>query len=76
MSVTVKLAWSASDSFLYVSSRSLYSAAPDGNASKISTCSEPYDLPFYAVGAISLFSLLADPASPLQPTQCATDPSA
>lgn len=52
-------AWSAGNSFLYMSSRSLYSIAVAGNAPKIFTRCNRYGLPIYAVGATSCFSLLA-----------------
>ncbi|KAH7356071.1 proline permease PrnB [Pyrenochaeta sp. MPI-SDFR-AT-0127] len=52
-------AWSSGNSFLYMSSRSLYSIALAGNAPKIFTRCNRYGLPIYAVGATSLFSLLA-----------------
>ncbi|CAO2655101.1 Nn.00g101650.m01.CDS01 [Neocucurbitaria sp. VM-36] len=52
-------AWSAGNSFLYMSSRSLYSIALAGNAPKIFTRCNRYGLPVYAVLATSCFSLLA-----------------
>ncbi|KAJ4406441.1 hypothetical protein N0V91_004652 [Didymella pomorum] len=52
-------AWSSGNSFLYMSSRSLYSAALAGNAPKIFKRCNSYGLPIYAVCATSLFSLLA-----------------
>ncbi|KAJ4362275.1 hypothetical protein N0V83_010368 [Neocucurbitaria cava] len=52
-------AWSAGNSFLYMSSRSLYSIALAGNAPKIFTRCNRYGLPVYAVGATSCFGLLA-----------------
>lgn len=52
-------AWSSGNSFLYMSSRSLYSIALAGNAPKIFKRCNRYGLPVYAVGATSLFSLLA-----------------
>ncbi|KAF2628223.1 hypothetical protein BU25DRAFT_391836 [Macroventuria anomochaeta] len=52
-------AWSAGNSFLHMSSRSLYFAALVGNAPEIFTRCNSYGLPIYAVIATSLFSLLA-----------------
>lgn len=52
-------AWSAGNSYLYMSSRSLYSLAISGNAPKIFARCNRYGLPIYAVLACSLFSLLA-----------------
>lgn len=51
-------AWSAGNSFLYMSSRSLYSAAIAGNAPKIFTRCNRYGLPIYAVLATSCFTFL------------------
>ncbi|KAF2710369.1 hypothetical protein K504DRAFT_430834 [Pleomassaria siparia CBS 279.74] len=52
-------AWSSGNSFLYLSSRSLYSLALSGNAPSIfKTCSKS-GVPYYAVAASSLFCLLA-----------------
>lgn len=52
-------AWSAGNSYLYMSSRSLYSLAVSGNAPKIFTRCLKNGLPIYAVLASSLFALLA-----------------
>ncbi|SPO01941.1 probable amino acid transporters [Cephalotrichum gorgonifer] len=52
-------AWSAGNSYLYMSSRSLYSLAVSGNAPKIFTRCNRYGLPIYAVLGTSLFSFLA-----------------
>ncbi|KAF2003431.1 histidine permease [Amniculicola lignicola CBS 123094] len=52
-------AWSSGNSFLYLSSRSLYSLALSGNAPRIfKTCSRS-GVPYYAVAASSLFCGLA-----------------
>jgi amino acid transporter len=52
-------AWSSGNSFLYLSSRSLYSLALSNNAPAIlKTCSKS-GVPYYAVGASSLFCGLA-----------------
>nr|POE48823.1 proline-specific permease [Quercus suber] len=52
-------AWSAGNSFLYMSSRSLYSMAVVGNAPKIFARCTRHGLPIYAVAASSCFALLA-----------------
>ena len=52
-------AWSAGNSYLYMSSRSLYSLAVAGNAPKIFTRCNRWGLPYYAVLASSLFAPLA-----------------
>lgn len=52
-------AWSAGNSYLYMSSRSLYSLAVAGNAPKIFARCTSYGLPIYAVLAASCFTLLA-----------------
>lgn len=52
-------AWSAGNSFLYMSSRSLYSLAVSGNAPSIFKTCNSWGVPYYAVIASSLFSLLA-----------------
>ncbi|KND90766.1 Proline-specific permease [Tolypocladium ophioglossoides CBS 100239] len=52
-------AWSSGNSFLYMSSRTLYSLAVAGNAPKIFTRCNRYGLPIYAVLASSCFTLLA-----------------
>jgi amino acid transporter len=52
-------AWSSGNSFLFLSSRSLYALALSGNAPRIfKTCSKG-GVPYYAVAASSLFALLA-----------------
>lgn len=52
-------AWSSGNSFLFLSSRSLYALALSGNAPAIfKTCTKS-GIPYYAVGASSLFALLA-----------------
>lgn len=57
--VIITSAWSSGNSFLYMSSRSLYSLAVAGNAPAIfKTCSKR-GVPYYAVGASSLFCALA-----------------
>ncbi|KAF7714021.1 Amino acid/polyamine transporter I family protein [Penicillium ucsense] len=52
-------AWSAGNSFLYMSSRSLYSLAVSGNAPSIFKTCNRWGVPYYAVGVSALFSLLA-----------------
>ncbi|EPS31064.1 Proline-specific permease [Penicillium oxalicum] len=52
-------AWSAGNSFLYMSSRSLYSLAVSGNAPSIFKACNRWGVPYYAVGASALFSCLA-----------------
>lgn len=52
-------AWSSGNSFLYLSSRSLYSLAMTGNAPAIFKHCTKSGVPYYAVGASSLFALLA-----------------
>lgn len=52
-------AWSSGNSFLFLSSRSLYALALSGNAPKIfKTCSKS-GVPYYAVACSSLFAALA-----------------
>jgi amino acid transporter len=52
-------AWSSGNSFLFLSSRSLYALALSGNAPKIfKTCSKT-GVPYYAVAASSMFAALA-----------------
>ena len=52
-------AWSSGNSFLYISSRSLYSLAVQGSAPRIfKTCSKQ-GVPYYAVAVSSLFGALA-----------------
>ena len=52
-------AWSSGNSFLYISSRSLYSLAIAGNAPAIFKKCNRHGVPYYAVGASSVFSALA-----------------
>ncbi|KAA8645421.1 hypothetical protein EYZ11_011801 [Aspergillus tanneri] len=52
-------AWSAGNSFLYMSSRSLYSLAISGNAPRVFKACNRWGVPYLAVGASSLFSLLS-----------------
>ncbi|EEU41592.1 uncharacterized protein NECHADRAFT_87815 [Fusarium vanettenii 77-13-4] len=52
-------AWSSGNSYLYMSSRSLYSLAMAGNAPFIFKHYTSWGLPIYAVMASSLFGLLA-----------------
>ena len=52
-------AWSAGNSFLYMSSRSLYSLSVSGNAPSIFKACNRWGVPYLAVLASSLFSALA-----------------
>lgn len=52
-------AWSSGNSFLYLSSRSLYSLALSGNAPRFFKACTKSGVPYYAVGASSLFCALA-----------------
>ncbi|KAI0398953.1 AAT family amino acid transporter [Xylaria palmicola] len=52
-------AWSSGSSFLYLSSRSLYSLAANGDAPKIFMRCNRWGLPYYAVLASAAFSPLA-----------------
>jgi amino acid transporter len=52
-------AWSAGNSFLYMSSRSLYGLAVSGNAPSIFKSCNRWGVPYYAVGVSALFSALA-----------------
>ncbi|PYH95579.1 hypothetical protein BO71DRAFT_350874 [Aspergillus ellipticus CBS 707.79] len=52
-------AWSAGNSFLYMSSRSLYSLAVSGSAPSILKSCNRWGVPYLAVALSSLFSLLA-----------------
>ncbi|KAL6253316.1 hypothetical protein RBB50_001039 [Rhinocladiella similis] len=52
-------AWSSGNSWLYVSSRSLYSLAVQGNAPRIFARCNRWGVPYMAVGATSLFCALA-----------------
>jgi yeast amino acid transporter len=57
--VIILSAWSSGNSFLYISSRSLYSLAVSGSAPRIfKTCSKK-GVPYYAVGASSIFTVLS-----------------
>ncbi|KAH8665945.1 proline transporter [Tricladium varicosporioides] len=57
--IIITSAWSSGNSFLYMSSRSLYSLAVAGNAPKIFTRCTKQGVPYMAVIAASLFSPLA-----------------
>jgi len=57
--VIITSAWSSGNSFLYMSSRSLYSLAVAGNAPKIFTKCTKRGVPYVAVIASALFSPLA-----------------
>ncbi|KAF9073569.1 proline permease PrnB [Rhodocollybia butyracea] len=57
--VILTSAWSSGNSFLYMSSRSLYSLAVAGNAPKIFAKCTKKGVPYMAVGASSLFCSLA-----------------
>ncbi|KAI1079165.1 amino acid permease/ SLC12A domain-containing protein [Whalleya microplaca] len=57
--VIITSAWSSGNSVLYMSSRSLYSLAIAGDAPKIFSRCNRQGVPYYAVMASSLFSLLA-----------------
>ncbi|KAJ6024635.1 Proline-specific permease [Penicillium herquei] len=52
-------AWSAGNSFLYMSSRSLYSLAMSGNAPSIFKACNRWGVPYYAVSVSACFSGLA-----------------
>ncbi|KAJ5557950.1 hypothetical protein N7535_009443 [Penicillium sp. DV-2018c] len=52
-------AWSAGNSFLYMSSRSLYSLAMSGNAPSVFKACNRWGVPYYAVSASACFSALA-----------------
>ncbi|KAE8153326.1 amino acid permease/ SLC12A domain-containing protein [Aspergillus avenaceus] len=52
-------AWSAGNSFLYMSSRSLYGLAVSGNAPSIFKSCNRWGVPYYSVGVSSLFLFLA-----------------
>lgn len=52
-------AWSAGNSYLFMSSRALYSLARTGQAPKIFTRCTSYGLPIYAVAASGCFAALA-----------------
>ncbi|KAG9230559.1 putative proline-specific permease [Amylocarpus encephaloides] len=57
--IIITSAWSSGNSFLYMSSRSLYSLAVAGNAPKIFTKCTKYGVPYMAVAAATLFTPLA-----------------
>jgi len=57
--IIITSAWSSGNSFLYMSSRSLYSLAIAGNAPKIFTKCTKQGVPYMAVIAAALFSPLA-----------------
>ncbi|KAL2014221.1 hypothetical protein VTN00DRAFT_1746 [Thermoascus crustaceus] len=57
--VILTSAWSSGNSFLYMSSRSLYSLAVSNNAPSIFKACNRWGLPYMAVGVSSLFSGLA-----------------
>lgn len=57
--VILTSAWSSGNSYLYMSSRSLYSLAVAGNAPSIFKSCNRYGLPYVAVGTSALFSALA-----------------
>lgn len=57
--VIITSAWSSGNSFLYISSRSLYSLAVAGNAPAIFKRCTKGGVPYMAVGVSSVFSLLA-----------------
>ena len=52
-------AWSSGNSFLYISSRALYSLAVQGSAPSIFKACNRWGVPYYAVGLSSLFTGLA-----------------
>ncbi|PGH05019.1 hypothetical protein AJ79_06906 [Helicocarpus griseus UAMH5409] len=52
-------AWSSGNSYLYMSSRSLYSLAVAGNAPSIFKTCNRYGLPYVALAASAMFSLLS-----------------
>jgi amino acid transporter len=56
--VILTSSWSAGNAFLYLSSRSLYSLAVQGNAPAILKTCNRWGVPYVAVGVTSLFSLL------------------
>lgn len=57
--VIITSAWSSGNSYLYMSSRSLYSLALSGNAPRIFGICNRWGVPYPALIASSLFSLLA-----------------
>ncbi|CEN61716.1 hypothetical protein ASPCAL08366 [Aspergillus calidoustus] len=52
-------AWSSGNSYLYMSSRNLYSLAMAGNAPRVFKVTNRWGVPYLAVGVSALFSLLA-----------------
>ncbi|KAL4985902.1 amino acid permease/ SLC12A domain-containing protein [Aspergillus falconensis] len=52
-------AWSSGNSYLYMSSRNLYSLAMAGNAPRIFKATNRWGVPYVAVGTSALFSFLA-----------------
>ncbi|CAH0045893.1 unnamed protein product [Clonostachys solani] len=52
-------AWSSGNSYLFMSSRSLYSLSVSGNAPAVFQRCTKYGIPIYAIAASSLFGLLA-----------------
>ncbi|KAK3191601.1 hypothetical protein K4F52_002416 [Lecanicillium sp. MT-2017a] len=57
--IIVLSAWSAGNSFLYIASRALYSLALSGNAPAIFARCTKSGIPYYAVGASSVLSVLS-----------------
>ncbi|KAI9933131.1 hypothetical protein ASPWEDRAFT_115034 [Aspergillus wentii DTO 134E9] len=57
--VIITSAWSSGNSYLYMSSRSLFSLAVAGNAPAIFTRCNRWGVPYYSVLTCSLFGLLA-----------------
>ncbi|KKY13729.1 putative proline permease [Phaeomoniella chlamydospora] len=57
--VIIISAWSSGNSFLYISSRSLYSLAISGSAPRVFKTCNRWGVPYVAVGVSSLFSALA-----------------
>ena len=57
--VIITSAWSSGNSYLYMSSRSLYSLALSGNAPKVFKKCNRWGVPYPALIASSMFSLLA-----------------
>lgn len=57
--VVLTSAWSAGNSYLYMSTRSLYSLAVSGNAPSIFKACNRYGLPYYALIVTACFSALS-----------------
>lgn len=57
--IIITSAWSAGNSYLYMSTRTLYSLALNGNAPKIFNRCNRWGVPYAALAASSLFALLA-----------------